>query len=201
MDATHESEQWKDIPGFEGYYEVSDYGGVRSLGRTLITKGGIQKNHLGKRLKPTEHKQLKYLFVTLCKDGERRSWKVHQLVALAFIGPRPAGSDTCHNNDIRTDNRAVNLRYDTHSANALDHVRAGNHYETKRTECPRGHLLCMPNLPRKKWEQKGHRCCLACSRASNRIYKRPELRPQFDEIADQNYRRIMSKATARRDLT
>jgi hypothetical protein len=185
-------ERWLPIPGHEGHYEVSDHGSVRSLDRVIVDKNGLKKNLTGRTLKSIKQKS-GYLAVSLPNGGSSRIWRVHQLVALSFIGTPPDGMETCHSNDVRTDNRAENLRYDTHSANARDHVRSGNHYETKRTHCPRRHVLTLPNIPRKKWEEKRQRCCLACSYASKQIYKRPELRPYFDEIADSAYRRIMAK--------
>jgi hypothetical protein len=188
VDAT--PEEWKSVPGYEGQYEVSDLGKVRSLDRSVVNKDGIRRRVPGVMLKPGKN-ALGYFHVALCKDGVPRSWKVHQLVALAFIGPRPEGMDTCHTNDIRTDNRAVNLRYDTHSENARDHVRAGNHYETKRTHCPRKHVLAEPNLRSAQWA-KGLRACLACHRASGWVQKNPLVRaPLMDQVADERYRKIM----------
>lgn len=192
MDATQRPEQWKPIPQYEGMYEVSDHGQVRSIDRTVVDKNGKRIALPGKLLKPGTN-ELGYLRVALSKEGVVRSCKVHQLVALAFIGPRPQGTETCHTNDIRTDNRPINLRYDSHSENARDHVRAGNHYETKRTHCPQGHQLELPNLRANRWKQQGHRCCLACHRASAFVAKRPHLKSRFAEIANQRYLKIMGR--------
>lgn len=69
-----------------------------------------------------------YFCVGLYRDGNRRSvgFKVHRLVAEAFLGPCPEGLEVCHNNGIKTDNRPSNLRYDTHKANGEDASRHGS---------------------------------------------------------------------------
>lgn len=191
MHATHTPERWLPIPGYEGYYEVSDAGRVRGINRKILCRNGVVKNLRGRKIHGW-HDELGYHCVMLRAPGKDRQWKVHQLVALAFIGPRPEGMDTCHTNDDRSDNRAANLRYDTHSENAKDHVRAGNHYETKRTCCPRGHLLVVPNLRAARLAQ-GHRICLACHRANAWMRKDPtNRRAHLDAVAMARYQAIMS---------
>lgn len=118
-------ETWKAVVGYEGLYEVSDLGRVRSLDRESIGKGGSIRNLKGKILNPGKSKAGRPGTI-LYKDGEKKFHSVYVLVALAFIGPRPKGYHVCHNNDDCTDNRLANIRYDTVSQNSLDMYRNGN---------------------------------------------------------------------------
>lgn len=97
-------EIWKDIPGYEGEYQISDAGKVKRLPRILA---GSNKDG--------------YLYVRL--HGKR--YGVHQLVLRTFVGPCPDGMVICHNNSDPRDNRLENLRYDTQSGNAIDRVEIG----------------------------------------------------------------------------
>jgi len=101
-----EPERWLSIEGYEGMYEVSDLGRVRSLPRF----------HAGGRvLKPGYNGPVAN--VGLCRDGRSRSFRVHQLVMRAFVGPCPEGMEVCHGPAGRLDNRLVNLSYGTRLKN------------------------------------------------------------------------------------
>ena len=102
-------EIWKDVPGHEGLYQVSNLGRVKSLrfGKERI-------------LKPTPDKD-GYYQVDLWKGGEGKTNKIHRLVMLAFFGE--SDLEVNHINGIKTDNRLENLEYCTPSENiqhALD---------------------------------------------------------------------------------
>jgi len=118
---------WLPIPGWEGLYEVSDRGQVRSLNRRIVTLNphGVlsARNYAGRVLK---------LFVTgkgypsvkLSRLGQEPiTFYVHEAVMTAFVGPRPVDLEVCHWNGNPADNRLANLRYDTRKANALDAQR------------------------------------------------------------------------------
>lgn len=80
-------EIWKDIPEYEGLYQVSNCGNVRSLSHKVSCWNGFKmviKNHSGKMLTPQADK-LGYLRVRLSKNGHMKSYLVHRLVAEAFI--------------------------------------------------------------------------------------------------------------------
>lgn len=115
-------EQWKPVLGFEGSYEVSDMGRVRSIDR--INQRGYSLK--GKELRiATTH--FGYLSVAL-SGGSRAECKrhlVHRLVLNAFIGPQPPGLEGCHNNGIRSDARLVNLRWASRAENYFDSVIHG----------------------------------------------------------------------------
>jgi hypothetical protein len=141
MDTT---EEWRAVVGYEGYYEVSDHGRVRSIDRVVGQPGNTPKRLRGKILKPTPSSG-KHLHLCVClyrNSPERKgeTMRVHSLVAAAFIGPRPDGLQVCHNNGDGHDNRASNLRYDTPLANTHDRKLHGTYWPTSwATHCKRGH--------------------------------------------------------------
>lgn len=123
-----EEEVWKDIPGYEGAYQVSSLGRVRSLDRYVrVCPHGVEAKRMikGRVLKPAPNGS-GHLCVVL-GHGAHGSL-VHQLVALAFLGPRPEGMDVCHADGDPANNDAANLRYDTRTENILDVYRAGGRW-------------------------------------------------------------------------
>lgn len=118
-------EVWRPIPGYEGSYEVSDRGRVRSLDRKVpqVSRWGepMWRRLRGQILKPEPYPR-GYQRVHL---GTRGKWFVHQLVMLAFVGPCPDGLEVCHGHGNASDNRLINLRYDTHLENCQDTRRYG----------------------------------------------------------------------------
>lgn len=120
------NEQWKDIPGYEGRYQVSDLGRVRSLDHyvRLVTRQAGETRRLapGKILRPGRSGPFGHVTVALGKGNSR---PVHSLVALAFIGPRPDGHDVAHLNGDGGDNRLENLAYATRSDNNKHMVHHG----------------------------------------------------------------------------
>lgn len=117
-------ERWRAIPGFEGMYEVSDHGIVRSVDRsTTRMQNGIKivQPLKGRIMGVTITKDGGYHAVTLCKNGSGRPYTVHTLVAAAFLGERPEGCiHVCHGDGVPTHNHYLNLRYDTPVGNAAD---------------------------------------------------------------------------------
>lgn len=116
-------ENWRDIKEYEGLYQVSNFGRVRSLDRYVNNR---HKNG-NKLVKGKLLKQVKlsggYLGVTLCKNNVIKTHSVHRLVAQAFK-PNPQNKKCVnHLNKIRTDNRAENLEWCTYKENNnwLDH--------------------------------------------------------------------------------
>ena len=111
-------EIWKDIEGYPDY-KVSSLGRVKSLkfGKEKILKSG--KNKKG------------YLQVALCKEGKLKTFKVHRLVAEAFI-PNPDNKPHLdHINTDRTDNRAENLSWVTHKENCNNPITIENYSKCK----------------------------------------------------------------------
>jgi HNH endonuclease/NUMOD4 motif len=117
-------EIWRDIPGYENLYQVSDDGRVRRLWPVLPAAfdAGVRKHR--NYLKPGCNNQGR-LQVTLSKNSETRRFQVHRLVLLAFAGPCPDGMEGCHGDGDHTNNRLDNLRWDTRQGNRADAIRHG----------------------------------------------------------------------------
>jgi hypothetical protein len=111
-------EQWRAIPDWEGIYEASTYGRVRSLDRTVTVRYRSgredQPRVAGKILTPTT-KSNGYQLVQLYEGGAKTWAHVQHLVLRAFVGDAPPGCEAGHRNGIPDDNRLSNLRYCTHS--------------------------------------------------------------------------------------
>ena len=121
-------ERWKDIKGYEGQYQVSDLGRIRSLDRLVnVGQSNTKRRIRGCILNPG-HSSHGHQHVTLCDgSGSRKTALVHQKVIEAFVGPRPKGQEVCHNNGNAKDNRLSNLRYDTHKNNQAQRKEHGTH--------------------------------------------------------------------------
>ncbi len=111
-------EIWKPIPGFEGFYETSDAGRIRSLSSS---RGLVAIARPTPRIVAIHPSRANYLQVRLCRRGVHRIYSVHRLILMAFTGPPPTDRhQAAHNNGIRTDNRPENLRWATAKENMGD---------------------------------------------------------------------------------
>ncbi len=123
------SETWRDIPGWEGFYQVSTNGRVRSLDRIVKARhpasGKIEPRKYAGRVLRLNKMKNGYLWVSLVCNQKLSREYVHRLVLRAFAGLCPDGLEVCHGNGIRDDNRLENLRYGTRSENAFDALRHG----------------------------------------------------------------------------
>lgn len=109
---------WKQIPGYEGRYEVSDEGQIKSLPNSR------RKTELLMKLQP--HVKSGHLLANLT-DAHEGKWRqrihyVHALVLQAFKGPCPAGMEGCHGDGNSANNKLDNLRWDTHQSNMQDRI-------------------------------------------------------------------------------
>lgn len=104
-------EIWKDINGYEGLYQVSDLGRIKSLGNNLNRKEKI--------LKQTISGSKKYLNVTLCKKCKCGTFRVHQLVAIAFLNHRPNRFEIVvnHIDTNKINNKLSNIELVSHREN------------------------------------------------------------------------------------
>lgn len=135
-------ETWKDIPGYESLYQVSEHGRVRSLGRleSIANRWGGKTLRRKKvkilRLGSFDNEKRKYITVGLHKDKATTTHEVHRLVMLAFVGEMSAGHCVCHGDGDSRNNRLSNLRYGTYSENAADKRKHGTHVEGESVSWP-----------------------------------------------------------------
>lgn len=115
---------WRAVPGYEGFYSVSDSGLVRSEDR-LVSHMRDGKRLKGRVIRQRINKKNGYPCVNLMMGGIKKTFPVHVLVALAFIGPRPAGMDIAHFDGDRMNPSESNLRYATPKENRDDSRRHG----------------------------------------------------------------------------
>ena len=114
-----ETEVWRPIQGYENLYAVSNLGRVKSFDRVVNGKCGSVKLMKGRVLKPGTQNNV-YLFVSLYKNNKAAFFLIHRLVAIVFqetCGQFKNGLQIDHLNTVRTDNRAVNLRWVTRKEN------------------------------------------------------------------------------------
>jgi hypothetical protein len=126
---------WKPVVGFEGAYEVSDLGEVRSVDRWIVFADGRRRFYPGQLLAQYPGVE-DYRRVTLKANGRSLRENVQVLVALAFLGPRPPGKWVCHNDGNGANNRLGNLRYDTPTANSVDRWAHGTMVEVHGDRIP-----------------------------------------------------------------
>ena len=124
-------EKWKPIVGYEGLYEVSNMGSVRSLTRVVDFRDRAGKMNQrvikGRVLKP-QKQRTGYLHVGLSKDGKVTLFRVHRLVAVAFIDNPKGLYEVNHIDEDKTNNRADNLEWCDHKYN--------NNYGSKKGHIP-----------------------------------------------------------------
>lgn len=156
-------ETWKEIPGYEGWYEVSDIGTVRSMDRAVEhARFGVQ-NRKGKVIKAKETED-GYLMVRLSKNGVRKGKLSHRLVLEAFVGPCPEGMEARHLDGNPKNNSVDNLQWGTPKENAADKKRHGTEPWSRRTHCKNGHEYNEENTA---W-RNGSRVCRECFREKDR---------------------------------
>lgn len=162
------TERWLPVPGYEGLYEVSDRGRVRSLDRVVNHASGPSRRK-GVMLRSMLNGGRQQ--VSLWRDGQRKMRFTHHLVLEAFVGPRPEGLECLHWDDDPANNRLENLRWGTSAENKHDAVRNGKHGNTKKTHCPDGHeytpenTIVPPSRPSARY-------CRKCNQRRGREYMR-----------------------------
>lgn len=134
---------WKAVPGFEGLYEVSSEGAVRSLPRSVerLSRWGrpITVRFQGRVLKPARRPD-GHLVVTLSKGGAHTTFFVHELVLIAFVGERPAGLEARHLDGVPSNNHSDNLKWGTRVENIHDRKAHGHENPARGERHPRAVL-------------------------------------------------------------
>jgi len=130
-------EIWKDIPGFEGRYQASTLGRIRTIkhkvtGRNPYTKKAFQRTVPERILKPGRFCKSGHISVVLGRGSN--SSPVHQLVMRTFVGEPPEKMEVLHINGNPIDNRLENLKYGTRTENILDTYKYGGRWKKLSTE-------------------------------------------------------------------
>lgn len=131
------SESWLPIPGLDGY-EASDMGRVRSVDRVihyeLPTRWGkivpVKRFRTGQVLALSTHPKTGYRIVTI----RGKSWTVHTLILLAFVGPAPADTECRHLDGNNENNYPSNLAWGTRKENTADRIQHGTHVTFGRND-------------------------------------------------------------------
>ena len=149
-------ETWRNIRGFEGYYQISNLGNVISLDRDVIVNGGIRK-YTSKSIILSKEKD-GYLTVTLWRDSKSKSYRVHRLVADAFIDNNDNLEIVNHIDGNKKNNSVENLewcnvKHNTNHAFSTGLRKSGeNHRWSKLTEVQ---VRQIPSLLSDGMSQKG----------------------------------------------
>lgn len=158
-------EIWKSINGYEGYYKVSNLGRVKSLEREIVRSDGVKytiEEKLLSQIKSADG----YISVKLSRSGKSKSFKVHSLVAAAFVDGYFDGAEVNHKDCCRHNNAANNLEWVTHRQNIQYSILMGNHvskvanYTKENNPNYNNHKLheiykSNPNLSKEKQGRKG----------------------------------------------
>lgn len=160
-------ENWKEIKGYEGLYEISDAGNVRSVDRCITYSNGVKHNYKGKIIVPVIHRN--YYAVTLHKDNKKRTFKVHRLVAEAFIENPLNLPYVNHKDENKLNNSVSNLEWCTAQYNS----NYGNSQLKKSNSCKKpifqldleGNIIKLWNSPSDVENELG----ISCSSISNFI--------------------------------
>lgn len=114
------TEEWRDIPGYEGYYQISSLGRVKSLFRYKRTGAPVKERILKQRVDRGG-----YLIVNLRINGVVKTFNTHRLVAIVFLPPIDGMPEVNHKDGCRINNRIENLYWVSHRGNALHALATG----------------------------------------------------------------------------
>lgn len=173
------AETWRDVEGYEGLYQVSNMGNVKSCKRTvkhLNKYGFIEEQRRSERMlkqHPTGSKG--YMHVVLCKGGKTRTFLVHRLVATAFCDNPNKYEIVDHVDGNKLNNNALNLRWCTHSQNTVYAIELG------LVDSAESVKDMYTEEARKHWADA---CCVKVIRDDGVIY------PSISEAARQNVRSL-----------
>lgn len=134
-------EEWRPIKSWEGYYEVSNAGSVRSLDRIIKGRHGPTR-YRGRILRPGWGSGYAVVSLVATGIGRKEQRYIHDLVLETFVGPKPLNQEVCHGESGCRINNLDNLRYDTRSQNALDRHKFGKGWAKRGWKAPQ-QLSCI----------------------------------------------------------
>lgn len=138
-------EIWKDVPGYKGFYQVSSFGEVRSVERTIKYKDGRIFKYSSKNLKQKQDTK-GYPQVGFNVNGKQTNHRVHRLVAETFLGkPRKKLMSVNHIDGVKTNNNLCNLEWVTYSENTRKGYEIGLFDKSK-------------DVARKRWKNNKLQC-------------------------------------------
>ena len=137
-----ENEEWRDIPGYEGFYQASNKGRIRSVERIVKCREGVNRRVPSKILSQNKSGNGGYLRVMVSVKGKTKYVAAHILVALAFIPNKHNKEQVNHINGNKHDNRAENLEWVTQSENMKHAYLIGLEKPRKVQERP---VFCTSN--------------------------------------------------------
>ena len=166
----HNDEEWKPVVGWEGLYEVSSHGRVRSLDRVVNSRGGFTRTVRGAALHPyidLDGYPCVTLSITEAGSRTKKNYKVSRLVGEAHLPQCRTESryNVLHWDDDKTNNHRGNLRWGSRRDNSQDIIRNGNNPKLNRTQCKRGHDYTENNT---YLRPSGSRECRECMRTVRR---------------------------------
>ena len=132
LDINTQNETWKDIKGYEGRYQVSNMGRVKSLERTATVKNGSKRTIRGRILKPFSDRD-GYLRAVLCNGGgKKKKFFVHRLVCEAFLENTENKPCVNHIDENKTNNTVSNLEWCTVAENNAHGTRNARSAKARR---------------------------------------------------------------------
>lgn len=124
-DSVLSAETWRAVPGYEGRYEASDQGRVRSLPRVFVKRNGQRQGVRGGILKPVARTVCGRVMTSTVRLGDGPAQRVGRVVLRTFVGEPPPGTECCHGDGNAENNALSNLRWGTHRSNIDDRTAHG----------------------------------------------------------------------------
>lgn len=167
-------EIWKDIPGYEGHYQVSNMGRIKSLERISVRNNGKSESanyHIKERILNVQTQTQGYSQIVLSKNGDRKTFRVNVLVAKLFVENPFKKTYVNHIDGNKNNNRADNLEWVTAKENIVHAYKSGllKHYKRKVLQLDEnGNVLKKFNSLKEAAEYVGGSKCGICEACKGR---------------------------------